>query len=67
MSKERIAEIISTYGKNDFYDQATGLIYKFSDMKYHLFYNKTFIPVLDRISNDIKEVIELEGNYEALA
>ena len=66
MSSERIAELISTYGKNDYYDQASGKIFKFSEMKYHLFYNKTYIPVLDWLTNETL-TIELEGNYETLA
>ena len=64
MTEKRIKEILSTYGKNDYYDQASGKIYKFSEMKYHLFYNKTIIPV-DGVG--VQETIELEGNYETLA
>ena len=64
MSNEKIIEIIKTYGKYDYYDQASGKIYKFSEMQYHLFHNKTIIPV-DGIG--VQETIELEGNYETLA
>ena len=64
MSNEKIIEIIKTYGKNDYYDQMSGKIYKFSEMQYHLFNNKTIIPV-DGIG--IQETIELEGNYEIMA
>ena len=60
MTKERIIELIATYGRNDFYDQASGKIYKFSEMQYHLFYDKTYIPVLDWLTNDLS-YIQLEG------
>lgn len=65
MTEKRIKEILSTYGKHDYYDQASGKIYKFSEMQYHLFYNKTFIPV-DGIGIEKEEII-LEGNYEIMA
>lgn len=61
-----IKEIIKTYGKNDYYDQATGKIYQLSKMEYHLFYNKTYIPVVDYLKGD-DGYIELEGNYEIMA
>ena len=66
MTEKRIKEILSTYGKHDYYDQESGKIYKFSEMQYHLFYNKTFIPV-DGIGVQERTIIELEGNYETLA
>lgn len=66
MTKERIAELISTYGKNDYYDQASGKIYKFSEMQYHLFHNQTKIPVVDYLTGE-DFIITLEGNYETLA
>lgn len=64
MTEKRIKEILSIYGKNDYYDQESGKIYKFSEMQYHLFHNKTIIPV-DGVG--VQETIELEGNYETMA
>lgn len=65
MTEKRIKEILSTYGKYDYYDQESGKIYKFSEMQYHLFSNQTIIPV-DGIGIEKEEII-LEGNYEIMA
>ena len=66
MTEKRIKEILLTYGKYDYYDQESGKIYKFSEMQYHLFNNKTLIPV-DGIGVQERTMIELEGDYETLA
>lgn len=65
MTEKRIKEILSTYGKHDYYDQESGKIYKFSEMQYHLFNNQTIVPV-DGIGIEKEEII-LEGNYEIMA
>lgn len=66
MTEKRIKEILSTYGKHDYYDQESGEIYKFSEMKYHLFYNQTSIPVINYGKQE-EFIITLEGNYETMA
>ena len=55
-----INDIIKTYGFNDYLDMNTGRIYHLSKMEYHLFFNKTYIPV----SEDGKIIgnVEVEGN-----
>lgn len=66
MDKQQIIEMIAAHGKTDFYEQATGNLYKMSEMKYHLFYNQTSIPVINY--REQKEfTIILEGNYEIMA
>lgn len=66
MTEKRIKEILSIYGKCDYYDQESGKIYKFSEMQYHLFDNKTYVPVVS-IGRQEMEIIKLEGNYEIMA
>lgn len=69
MDNQQIIEMIKIHGKKDFYEQATGKLYRLSEMKYHLFYNKTIIPVVNYNAKcvSVNEQIELEGNYETMA
>ena len=39
-----IEEIVKKYGKNDYFDMNTGIIYHLSNMSYHLYGNVTKIP-----------------------
>lgn len=66
MDKQQIIEMIKIHGKKDFYEQATGKLYKLSEMKYHLLYNQTSIPVINHRKQE-EFIITLEGNYETLA
>lgn len=66
MTNEQIIEMIATHGKKDFYEQSTGNLYRLSEMKYHLFYNQTKIPVINHRKQE-EFIITLEGNYETLA
>jgi len=66
MDKQQIIEMIATHGKKNYYDQATNRTYLLSEMNYHLFHNKTYIPFID-FNTDNDGQIELEGNYETMA